>query len=184
MSDPHPKISVTGDIGSGKSAVCRLLSEATGFAVYSTGAMQREIAARRGMSTLELNRYSETHPEIDEEIDAWSAALGRRAESLIVDSRIAWHFVPCSFKVYLTVEPRIAAERILGDGRRQGERYADVDEAMRDIRRRRESEIERFRDTYGLDLGDLTQFDLVVDTTTLAPREVAVRVLEAFRAWC
>ena len=41
-----------------------------GFEIYSTGKVQREIAQRYGMTTLEFNEYAETHLEIDDEIDA------------------------------------------------------------------------------------------------------------------
>ncbi len=84
-----PKISITGDLGSGKSAVSRLLQRETGFEIFSTGKIQRDIAAQRSMTTLELNKYSEAHPEIDEEIDNFSRNLGVRGASVIVDSRMA-----------------------------------------------------------------------------------------------
>ena len=148
----HPKLAITGDIGSGKSAVGRLLCRSTGWSFYSTGMLQRKIAERYGMTTLELNQYSETHPEVDEEIDNASRELGTKDESFVIDSRIAWHFIPHAFKVYLRVEPRIAAQRILGDGERTSEGYADVETAVRDIRERRASEVKRFRDLYEIDL--------------------------------
>ena len=182
MAVPHPKIAITGDIGSGKSEVCRLLAAATGYPTYSTGQMQREIADRLGMTTLELNRYSESHPEIDQEIDGRSMELGGRDESFLIDSRIAWRFIPQSFKVFLSVDLRTAAERILGAGRRR-ERYASLDDAMRDIGRRRRSENERFLETYGIDQSDLGNYDLVVDTSDKTPGQVADEILGAFRAW-
>lgn len=180
---PFPKLSITGDIGSGKSAVSRLLRQATGFPLYSTGRLQRRIAARHGMTTLELNKYSETHPEIDQEIDGESIRLGRSDESFIIDSRIAWHFIPQSFKVFLTVDPRVAAERIVTDSERTDESYADVETAQRKIHQRRESEIERFRQTYGIDVTDLDNFDLVIDTTRRKPEEIAEAVLQGFHEW-
>lgn len=179
----HPKMTISGDIGSGKSAVGRLLKADLGVHIYSTGTIQREIAARLGMTTLELNRYAETHPEIDDEIDATSIALGQRDESFLIDSRIAWHFIPHAFKVYLRVDTSVAAQRIFGDTGRTSEAYANVEEAERDIVARRRSEIERFRELYGIDLGDMSNYDLVVDTTERTPEEVARVVLDAFSDW-
>ena len=66
---PEIKISLAGDLGSGKSTVGRLLAEKFGAQMYSTGTIQRELAEKMGMTTLELNKYSETHPEIDNMID-------------------------------------------------------------------------------------------------------------------
>ena len=182
MPVEHPKLSISGDIGSGKSAVGRILCEKTGQAFYSTGSIQREIAARRGMTTLELNQYSETNREIDDEIDDFSRRLGERDESFILDSRLAWHFVPHSFKVYLKVEPEIAARRILGDAR-QSEQYADLDAALTDIRARRDSEIRRFRELYGVELGAPENYDLVVDTSHAPPETIAETILRSFRRW-
>lgn len=180
---PYPKISISGDIGSGKSAVGRLLREELGLPGYSTGSLQRKIAERHGMTTLELNRYTETHPEIDDEIDSASIELGKKDESFLIDSRIAWHFIPHSFKVYLAVATAVAVERILGDRGRTSESYDDAGAAREKILRRRRSEVERFRKTYGIDLSDLGNFDLVVDTSDSTAEEVAAVVSESFRAF-
>jgi len=179
-----PKISITGDLGSGKSAVSRLLQQETGFEIFSTGKIQREIAARRSMTTLELNKYAETHPEIDEEIDNFSKSLGKRDVSVIVDSRMAWFFIPNSFKIYLQVEPEEAARRILGDNNRQSEAYQDLNTAKAKIMARKQSENARFLQLYGVDCGDMTNFDLVADTTEKTPEQVLGLILTEFKLWC
>ena len=63
------KISLAGDLGSGKSTVANILISRLGAEYYSTGAIVRAIAEERGMTVTELNKYMETHPEIDHEID-------------------------------------------------------------------------------------------------------------------
>jgi CMP/dCMP kinase len=178
-----PKITITGDLGSGKSMVSKILHERLGYEVYSTGKVQREIAARRGMSTLELNQYAHTHPEIDEEIDSVFAKLQDRPEGLIVDSRLAWHFMPDSFKVYLRVPVETAAGRIMNDPDRKGERYLTVDQAIADILARKKSENDRFLAKYNADCRDMGNFDLIADTEGTPPEMVAERILEAFKAW-
>ena len=93
------KISLAGDLGSGKSTVADILIARLGAEYYSTGAIVRSIAAQRGMTVTELNKYMETHPEIDHEIDAGIAALSEVDKALIIDSRLAWHFTKGTFKV-------------------------------------------------------------------------------------
>lgn len=171
------RITITGDLGSGKSLVSRLLSERLGLELYSTGSIQREIAAKRGISTLELNKLSESQPEIDDEIDGFSKDLGAGDEAFIMDSRLAWHFVPNSLKCYLKVDPEIAARRILEDGTRRSEKYADLDAALRKIEARKGSEHKRFKELYGVDCGDMANYDIVLDTSSMTPREVVERVL-------
>ncbi len=177
-----PKISLTGDLGSGKSHLSRLLSETLGCRIISTGFIQREIAAKYGMTTLELNDYTKTHPEVDDEIDARVTELQYAQESLIFDSRLAWHFAPASFKVYLTVDADEAAKRILHD-QRASENYSTIEEARSQILARRKSEVERFKNYYHIDYSDLGNYDIVVDTTQKPPAEVCQIILDAFGKW-
>ncbi len=176
------KISITGDLGSGKSHVSRLLSAALGFRIVSTGFIQRGIAEKYNMTTLELNEYTKTHPEIDDEIDGTISKLQEAEESLIFDSRLAWHFAPKSFKVYLTVDIDEAAKRIFND-KRTSENYQNMEEAKNQILARRISELERFRSYYQIDYSDLSNYDLIVDTTHIAPEEVCEKVINAFKLW-
>ncbi len=47
-------IVMSGDIGSGKSSVATALKQLTGYDIIGTGTIQRAIATRRGLTTLEL----------------------------------------------------------------------------------------------------------------------------------
>ncbi|HEX2899388.1 MAG TPA: AAA family ATPase [Bacteroidia bacterium] len=179
----QPKITITGDLGSGKSVVSKLLQDKLGFEVYSTGKVQREIAARYGMTTLELNQYAHTHPEIDEEIDSAFASLNHRPDGLIVDSRLAWFFMPSSFKIYMRVPVEVAAARIMGDPTRKGERYATIEQAIADILARKKSENERFLAKYNCDCGNMANFDYIADTADRSPETVAEGILQAFETW-
>jgi len=174
-------ITLTGDLGSGKSTVSKILLERLGYEYVYTGKIQREIAARHGMSTLELNRYAETHPEIDAEIDATFKALNDSVR-LIVDSRLAWFFMPKSFKVYLQTDISVAAERISGDRQRKSEQYASKEEAVKDIIARKASENKRYQELYGADCSDMSKFDLVIDTSHIAPQDVAEAIISWYQA--
>ena len=52
------KISITGDLGSGKTTVAKLLCAKLGYSYFSTGAIQRELAQKLGVDTLSLNKIS------------------------------------------------------------------------------------------------------------------------------
>lgn len=177
-----PKISLTGDLGSGKSHISRLLSENLGFRIVSTGSIQRGIAEKYGMTTLELNEYTKTHPEIDDEIDGMITRLQHADEPLIFDSRLAWHFAPASFKIYLTVDLQEAARRIMND-KRAGESYTSLEEAVQKLADRRNSELERFKSYYGIDYSDLENYDCVVNTTRKNPEEVLAQILPIWGLW-
>jgi cytidylate kinase len=161
---PPDTISIAGNIGSGKSSVARRLSELTGWPIVSTGRLFRELAARRGLTVLELNQQAETDRSIDDEVDGHLRRLAASGKSAVIDSRMAWHFVPGSYKVYLVVDPRVAVGRVYG-AVREDERYASVQEAAEDILARQRVEAERYHDLYGVHVDDWRNYDLVVDTS-------------------
>lgn len=176
------KISLAGDLGSGKSTVSKILIERLSATYYSTGAICRAIAAKHGMTIVEMNKYMETHPEIDHEIDDGLRALSDRDENMIIDSRMAWHFVTGTFRVYMTTELEESAKRILRAGR-EGDSAATIEEMAEDIRARKASESLRYREQYGVDCKDLSNYDLVVDSTYASPEAVAECIIAEFAAW-
>ena len=72
-----------------------------------------------------------SNPEIDHKIDSFTKALGEKKESFVLDSRMAWHFIPKSLKIYLRVQPDVAAKRIFNDQIRFNEKYNDVNAAKK-----------------------------------------------------
>ena len=166
------KISLAGDLGSGKSTVGKILAEEYGAQLYSTGTIQRKIATEMGMTTLQLNQYMETHPEIDGKIDDGLRALEKEPLDLIIDSRMAWHFVPSSFSVYMMADAYISAERIMNAGR-ESEPFASVEEAVRSVSDRRKSEMLRYSHLYGVNIKDMENYVYVIDTSYVDPQTVA-----------
>lgn len=176
------KISLGGDLGSGKSTVSAILCERLGAEYYSTGVICRAIAAKLGLDIADMNKYMETHPEVDEEIDNGLRALSDDPRTLIIDSRMAWHFVRDTFRVYMTTELAESAHRIFRAGR-SGDGAATEEEMAEKIRIRRASEKLRYSEQYGVDYTDLSNYSLVVDTTYASPEEVAECILSCFADW-
>lgn len=176
------KISLAGDLGSGKSTVSDILIPRLGAEYYSTGAIVRSIAEKHGMTVGELNVYMETHPEIDHEIDDGLKALSLVDKLLVIDSRMAWHFTEGTFKIYLSTDIETSALRIM-NANRKGEHNATLEETIAATRARRESEKKRYSEQYGVDIKDLTNYSLVVDTTNATPDQVAECIISAFNRW-
>ncbi len=176
------KISLAGDLGSGKSTVSKILIDALGAEYYSTGSIVRAIAERMGMTVGELNKYMETHPEIDTEIDDGLKRLALDERLLIIDSRMAWHFTPGTFRVYLTTDIETASLRIMNANRR-GEHSNTLADTVLATRARRLSEQKRYMEQYGVDINDLSNYALVVDTTNATPEEVASVIISSFERW-
>jgi CMP/dCMP kinase len=167
------RVTIAGDIGSGKSTIAKRLAERAGVEPLSTGGIQRQLAQARGLSVLELNKLAEEDPSIDKEIDGYLMALP--PGHLVVESRMAWHFVPDTLKVYLYISDRAAARRILG-AQRSDEDYRSISDPTRPILARRESEIIRFKKYYGVDIDNLLNYDVVIDTTFVPVEDVVERI--------
>ena len=181
-------ITITGKLGSGKSTVAKKLVEQYGFEIFSTGAILRAAAAERGMDVLELNKELSAKLDSDRSMDdlidntTIRVASERKDDKLIFDSRMAWHFVPDSFKVFVTVEPRVAAERVMKDPR-PGEPAEDIDELCAELVERSKVEQSRFMQLYGVDYYDYNNFNLVVDSSRRTPDEIVALIWEGFNAY-
>lgn len=174
-------ITINGQLGSGKSAVCNILKEQHGFSIFNTGRILRERANELGISVLELNEKSKEDFSLDHYIDSKTVEFaGENAGAdVIFDSRMAWHFVPDAFRVHLLVRPSIAAERVFFNRVGQAEEtYASKEAAMNDLIARRRSEAERYEMIYHVSMLDYGNYDLILDTSTLTPEEVAAIIME------
>ncbi len=175
-------ISISGNLGSGKSTVGKALAKKLGFKHYSTGNFWRELAAKRNLDVYEFNKLAETDTSIDKEIDEYSAQLGKREDDFVIDSRLAWHFIPHSFKVRLTVDPEEGARRVFKhaqeEGRGNEKRHEDIAQAAQANKLREESENKRYLEYYNADPGNTDNYDLVIDTTNIPAEEVVEQILK------
>ena len=154
--------------------------------MYSTGVIQREIAKETGITTLELNQQmtNDIHNAYDKMIDDKTVELAQKnvGKDIVFDSRMAWHFVEQSFKVYVTVDTYVAAERVIMADRGKEEHYESIEEAAKSLRKRKQLEDARFSEMYSAKTTDFHNYDLVVDSTTLTPEELAEFIMEKAKA--
>ncbi len=175
-------ITISGTPGSGKSTVGKMLAEKLGWKHYSTGDMRRRAATSHGMTIEEWNAYGETNPETDTIVDNEVAELGRAEDNFIIDGRLAWHFIPHAFKVFITVDEKEGAERIFGDlksGKRSSqEQHKTIDELIQANRMRTLSDEKRYAKYYpGVIWNDLKTQDLILDSTNLSPEATVEQIL-------
>ena len=179
-------ISISGKLGSGKSTISNVLKARHGFAVYSTGAIQREIALRYKVSTLEMNQLMAQDLSYDHAIDdaVTKLSIDRKAETIIFDSRMAWRFAVNSFKVFVIVDPLVAASRVISNQRGEEEIYINLEDAKSKLIERGKLENERFIDIYGVDNFDYSNYNLVIDSTYSTADELAIIIYDKFQAYC
>lgn len=174
------QIAFSGRLGSGKSTVCAILKEKYGYEIYSTGTVQRKIAEEMGITTLELNKRLMSDPKLDFVIDETVTRISRErnGDKLIFDSRMAWHFAENTFKVYMYVDPTIAATRVFAADRGNVEKYDSIEDAVKQLRERTMEENKRYKAIYGVDNLDFNNYDLIIDSTCATPEQIADYMIE------
>jgi predicted cytidylate kinase len=172
-----PIISLAGSPGSGKSTIGRIIAQKLGIPFFSMGDVKRQFAMEHGISILELSRREEEDPTTDRLVDEEQASLPQKHPSFVIDSRLGFHFLPQSLKVYVKVDPRVGAQRIL-DAKRSSENWHTVEEGMISNKEREDSERLRYGMLYSIDHKELSHYDLILDSTHATPEELAEKILQ------
>lgn len=155
-------VTVGGSAGSGKSTLARDVAERLGFKHVSAGEIMREMAREKGMSLLEFSAYAEGNHDVDREIDERQKKIVSSPRDFVVDGRLSAFFIDPDFRVWLTAPLEVRAKRILG---RDKNEFKTLEEAREGIKSREASERKRYKEIYGIDLGDLSNYHLVLDTS-------------------
>ncbi len=171
-------ITLTGNLGSGKSTISRLMSEKYGYEIYSTGKIIREFAAERGISVLEMNKLMEKDNSFDKQLDDRVRQVSiERKDDLFFDSRLAWYFAVDTFKVFLSVNIDEAARRVFNDDRGDTEAYKTQDDAKAKLIERASTEDKRYKDIYGIEYFKISNYNLILDSTFTKPELLAEVIL-------
>ena len=129
------------------------------------------------MDTLALNQFSEQHRFIDDMLDDRLRALADCDDNLVIDARLGWHFIPKSFKIYLRIDVKVAAARVMAQ-QREDERYQDLNTAISALSKRLDSENNRFYKLYNVRCNALEQYDLVINSSQYSATEIVANVLK------
>ncbi len=180
-------ITLTGFPGSGKSSTADEVAKKLGYKRFSSGDFMRQIALDRGISLNELSIKAEKDKEVDISIDDAVKKAGEMKE-IVIDSRLAFHWIPESFKVYLDLSPEIAKKRIENNLktnklRQESEGQMSANEVSKKIIERFESEKKRYWNLYKIDHADKNNFDLVINTNKNNLKQVVDIVVREYKKW-
>jgi cytidylate kinase len=130
----------------------------------------REVARRRGLTVVQLNKLAEDDTTIDRDLDRLQAEMARQAPC-VVESRLSGWMVEADLKVWLDAPLDVRAARVAA---REGQ---DVAGARRDLLLREQSEWSRYKALYGIERTDRAPYQLVIDTSRWAP-DVLIDAIE------
>ncbi len=174
------RITISGPPGSGKTTACNTLSEKLGYESVVFGKIFRQMASEKGLTLVELGELAEKDPSIDEQIDTRILEIARGHEDIILESRLSAFMLSrnsiTAFKIYLSASPEVRMSRV---GLREGESYEQAKAATIE---REASEAKRYMMYYGIDINDLSVYDLVVNTDDCTPEQVIDIIMEALEA--
>lgn len=175
------RITISGPPGSGKTTACSKLSETLGLEAVVFGRIFRELAAEKHLTLTQLGELAEGDPSIDNMIDERILQMARTHEDLILESRLSAYMLTRAgldaFKIHLTASPEVRMRRV---GLREGE---SLEAATAATVERQRSEAKRYQQWYGIDIDDLSVYDLVLNTDDMDPDQVLGAIMEGLDAW-
>lgn len=175
MSDITPLITISGPPAAGTSSVATRIATELELEYINGGDIFRSMASERGLTLSELTELSEEDDSIDKELDnrlkqiIESHLSGERSpdgSGLLIESRLAGCHADgqADVSVYITANPEVRYERT--EGR---------EETLEEMKRREQSEKDRYREYYGYDMEDPSVYDLYIDTSNSIGVEATVQ---------
>lgn len=155
------RITISGPPGSGTTSLARYLAGKHGLDLISAGEVFRQLAREHGMDLAEFGKFAESDPSVDRMIDARQKEIGEGAGNIIVEGRLSGRMIEnADLRIWLSAPLSCRAKRIAG---RDG---MDEEGARIYTENRQRSEATRYRNYYGIEIGDLTAYDIVLSSET------------------
>jgi predicted cytidylate kinase len=170
-------VTISGPPGSGKTTVGRIVARSLACPFKSTGEEFRKMAEERGVSLAKLGELAEADHSIDLELDR--RIVASLSDPQVLEGRLAGHMcaragVP-AFKVWIDAPVEVRASRI---AEREGKDAARV---LEEMRAREECERSRYKMIYGIDFGETSVYDSILDSRTRTAEELADEVVGEVR---
>ncbi len=172
-------LTVSGPPGSGKSTNAAVLAKRFDLEHISGGDIFRELADERGYSPVEFNELAEDDDQIDRDLDRRLQEIAIGREDILLESRLAGWLAAdhADLKIWLDAPKNVRAERIAD------REDKSVARALEETRRREESEALRYNQYYNIDIGDLTIYDITVNTGRWGPKAVQTMLATTVEAY-
>ena len=155
------RITVSGPPGSGTTTLAEAMSSRFDLEHVSSGDVFRSMARERDLSLAEFGRVAEQDPEIDREIDERQTEIGHENDDIVLEGRLSgWMVEGADLRVWLDAPVEVRAERV---AKREGQ---TPEEARDEIKEREASESKRYKEIHGIDIEDLSIYDIIIDTST------------------
>jgi cytidylate kinase len=169
-------ITVSGPHGTGKSTYAKALAQALNLRYVSVGKLFRDLAKQHNLPLEAFSHRAADDPSIDRMLDERTKAEAKRGD-VVIDAQLgAWMVRDLAdVKMLLTAPDEVRFKRI---AERDGSNMAD---AMRETQNRESIQQQRYRKYYGIDVTDLSIYDLKIDTSLYPIEKTKVIIIDAVR---
>ncbi len=172
-------ITLSGLPGSGTSTVARTVATRLGLDHLDGGTVFRTMASERGVSLAEFAQIAEGDDSIDRALDDRLVERARGGDVLLESRLAGWLATQAALRALRIWIHCDEVERARRVGARDGH---DPEEALATNQAREASERTRYLGFYGIDLADLSIYDLVVDSTSTPPDAIIDQIVQAAAA--
>ncbi len=169
------RVTISGPPGSGKTTVAEIVSGRLAYELVTGGKIFRETARSMNISLAELGSAAEREDRYDKMLDAYLLEIMTKRDNIVVESRLSGWLCHLNgidaFKVFVDAREEVRLERIKKSMAKRQEEIAE--NILQQMREREGSERARYRKYYGIDYGDTSIYDLVVDASDSSAEDVA-----------
>jgi cytidylate kinase len=165
-------LTISGPAGGGTSTAAAALADHLSYEHVSGGDIFRAMADDRDMTPLEFNQLAEEDDAIDRDLDRRLRSVARERDDVVLESRLAGWMAGdyADFRVWLDAPVDVRTARVADREEKS------LDQAREETVARAESEATRYREYYGIDITDLSIYDIALNTARLDP-EATVETL-------
>ena len=170
-------ISITGSPGSGKSTVGEKLAEKLNYQRYNAGAIRRQVAKEKEMTLAEFNEWSKNNIAGERVVDDFlEKTASDGSDNIVVEGRLAWHFIPQSLKIYLYATSEEGAKRIWSSyeqdkEKRNEDNIKSLEDLIISVKNREKNDDTRYKKHYNINMFRKENYDLYLDVTNMNPQQ-------------
>ena len=156
------KVTISGPPGSGTSTLVSRIASSRGWSSLNGGDVFREEARTRGLTVEQLSSDAKEDLDVDRSLDSLlQQRMASHDSPEIIESRLSgwWahkNSLNC-LRVWVNVSEQERAKRIQ---KREG---GDFGDCLRKSQNRQRDDMERYSILYGINLDDMSPYNLVVD---------------------